>query len=47
MINNEGRVELTPIKTSLKDLKGILPSRQKKVTLEDMEKAILEEGGKI
>ncbi len=47
MINKEGKIELSPIKVRLKDLKGILPSPKKKVTLKDMENAIIDSGGKI
>ena len=47
MINKEGKIELSPIKVRLKDLKGILPLPKKKVTLKDMENAIIESGGKI
>lgn len=46
-INKEGKVELSPITTSLKDLKGILPPPPRKVSLEDMNKAIVDEGGRI
>jgi len=47
MINKEGKIELSPIKARLKDLKGILSSPKKKVTLKDMENAIIDSGGKI
>ncbi len=47
MINKEGKIELSPIKARLKDLKGILPLPKKKVTLKDMENAIIDSGGKI
>ena len=47
MINKEGKIELSPIKARLKDLKGILPPPKKKVTLKDMENAIIDSGGKI
>jgi len=47
MINKEGKIELSPIKVRLKDLKGILPPPKKKVTLKDMENAIIDSGGKI
>ena len=47
MINKEGKIELSPIKVRLKDLKGILPPPKKKVTLKDMGNAIIDSGGKI
>ncbi|MFZ2657055.1 MAG: AbrB/MazE/SpoVT family DNA-binding domain-containing protein [Victivallales bacterium] len=40
VIKEDGTIETVPIHTSLKSLKGILPRPAKKVTLEDMEKAI-------
>ncbi|MFQ5675085.1 MAG: AbrB/MazE/SpoVT family DNA-binding domain-containing protein [bacterium] len=47
IINGNGKVELSPVKVSIKDLKGILRSPEKPVSLEDMEKAIVESGGHI
>lgn len=46
-INKDGKIELSPIKVRLKDLKGLLPHPKKKVTLKDMEDAIIDSGGKI
>ena len=46
-INKDGKIELSPVKVRLKDLKGILPPPKKRVTLKDMENAIIDSGGKI
>jgi len=46
-INETGKVELSPIKATLMDLKGLLSPPKKKVTLADMKRAIEEEGGRI
>ena len=46
-INENGNIELTPLKSSVKDLKGILPAPQKAVSLQDMEEAISTAGGSI
>ncbi len=46
VVNRAGKVELTPVKTRLADLKGMLSPPGKEVSLADMEKAILEEGGR-
>ncbi len=40
VIRDDGTIETIPIHTSLKSLKGMLQQPMKKVTLEDMEKAI-------
>lgn len=47
VINEQGRVEMLPLQTRLKDLKGALPKPAKAVSLNEMEAAIIEEGGKI
>lgn len=39
----EGKALLIPIRNSLADLYGILPAKGKRVTLEDMQRAIEEE----
>ena len=36
----DGRAELTPISTPLRTLKTILPNTEKKLTLEEIERAI-------
>ncbi len=46
-INEAGKIEITPVRVSLKDLKGMLPAPKQPVSLEEMEQAILEEGGKV
>jgi antitoxin PrlF len=40
VIREDGTIETIPIHTALKSLKGILPKSMKRVSLEDMEKAI-------
>lgn len=46
-VTETGKVELSPIKTTLMDLKGMLRPPKKKVTIAEMKKAIEEEAGKI
>jgi len=40
VVNQTGKVELTPVKTPLTDLKGMLPAPDKEVSLEDIKKSI-------
>lgn len=47
MVNEAGKVELAPVKTSLKDLKGVLQPLEKDISLEDMEVAIRAQGGSV
>ena len=47
LIDENDKVFIFPIKTSMKQLKGMVPATQKKVTLADMEDAIEIEGSKI
>jgi len=47
MVNEAGKVELAAVKTSLKDLKGVLQPPDKDISLEDMEVAIREQGGSV
>jgi len=46
IINEKGGIEILPVRVSVKDLEGILPVLEKPVSLEEMEEAILEEGGR-
>ena len=46
-INAEGNLELTPVLHSIKNLKGLLKAPSKPATLDDMEAAIMDEGGKL
>ena len=39
-LRDDGRVEMIPKKSSMKELKGILPPPQHNITLADMEDAI-------
>ena len=39
-IDNEGEIRLIPVKSSVKELKGMVPPPNKKVSLEDMQEAI-------
>lgn len=43
IIDNTGNVILQPVKNSITDLKGIVPKPLKKVSLNDMQKAIEQE----
>jgi len=46
-IDNQGNLHLIPVKSSLKELKGMLPPAGKIVSIEEMQKAIeLEAVGK-
>lgn len=45
IINEAGKIELTPLTLRLTALKGLLPPPEKTVTLEEMAQAIAEEGG--
>ena len=45
-VRDDGRVELVPVTSSIKRLKGILPKPARAVSLEAMEKAIRERGGR-
>ncbi len=38
--DGSGNIILQPVKKSIKDLKGLIVKPQKKITLEDMQKAI-------
>ncbi len=44
-LTEDGRVEFVPATASLTSLKGMLPKPKKRVTLEDMKKAIAEGAG--
>jgi len=46
-INKNGNIELTPVKSSLKDLKGMLDAPSRPVSLEEMEEAIAQAGSSI
>ena len=39
-IDKEGTIRLVPVKSSVKELKGMLPPSNKKVSLDDMQEAI-------
>lgn len=47
LINEEGSVILTPLTIDVTELKGCLPKPQKKVTLEEMQKAIAKRGANL
>ncbi|MCK4558499.1 MAG: type II toxin-antitoxin system PrlF family antitoxin [Calditrichia bacterium] len=47
IIDREGAIRLVPVKSSVKELKGMVPPSNKKVSLEDMQNAIECEGKKI
>jgi len=40
MIDSDGNVKMVPIKSSIKDLKGIVPKPNKVVSLDEMQDAI-------
>ena len=45
--DDQGMVTIWPITQDVTQLKGIIKKPDKKVTLEDMQQTIVEEGGKI
>ena len=47
LIDENDNIIIFPIKTSLRDLKGMVPPPDKNVTLKDMDDAIILEGSKI
>ena len=40
MIDSDGNVKMVPIKSSIKDIKGIVPKPKKVVSLDEMQDAI-------
>jgi len=44
-IDKDGRVILSPLTTDVTELKHLLPKPKKKVSIEDMSKAIVKRGG--
>jgi AbrB family looped-hinge helix DNA binding protein len=40
LMDSEGNLRLIPLKSSIKDLKGMVPAAKRIVTLEEMQKAI-------
>lgn len=47
IINEKGHIEIIAVRVFVKDLEGMLPPPSKPVSLEQMEEAILKEGGRI
>lgn len=47
VIEEDGRVVLLPVTVKISELKGILPPPRKRVTVEDMKRAIREGGGRL
>jgi antitoxin PrlF len=43
-VDNEGSIVLVPIKSSVKELKGMVPAPEKNVSLEEMREAIESRG---
>ncbi|RMG32673.1 MAG: AbrB/MazE/SpoVT family DNA-binding domain-containing protein [Methanobacteriota archaeon] len=46
-INEDGRIEITPVRISLKELRGMLSPPKQTISLQEMEEAIHTEGGKL
>ena len=44
LIDNEGAIVLVPVKSSVKELKGMVPPPDKSVSLEEMQEAIESRG---
>ncbi|RMG92653.1 MAG: AbrB/MazE/SpoVT family DNA-binding domain-containing protein [Candidatus Dadabacteria bacterium] len=42
VVTDDGKIELIPLRGSVRDLKGVVPKPDKPVTLEEMESAIWE-----
>ncbi len=42
VVTDDGKIELIPLRGSVRDLKGVIPKPDKPVTLEEMESAIWE-----
>lgn len=47
LIDDNDKIFILPVKTSMTELKGMVPPPGKKVSLKDMEDAIILEGSKI
>lgn len=45
LLDENGKIILTPLNTDAKELKGFLPKPKKKVTLEAMRQIIIKRGG--
>jgi AbrB family looped-hinge helix DNA binding protein len=46
IIDEAGRVIITPLTVDVSSLKGLLPKPKKKVSIEDMKRAIIKRGGR-
>lgn len=46
LIDEKGKVVLTPLTSDIRELKGLLPKPQKHVTIEEMNQAIAKRGAK-
>ncbi len=47
LIDANGKVTLLPVTSDVKQLKGLVPKPTKPVTIKEMNRAILEEGGAL
>ena len=47
ILNNEGQVHMIPVKTSIKELKGMVPAPDKPVTIREMQEAIEKGAGRL
>jgi antitoxin PrlF len=47
IMDKKGRVHMIPVKTSIKEIKGMVPAPAKPVSLKEMHKAIEEGAGRL
>jgi AbrB family looped-hinge helix DNA binding protein len=47
LLDANGKVTLLPVTSDVKQLKGIVPKPKKAITINEMNRAILEEGGRL
>ncbi len=47
ILDNKGRVHMIPVKTSIQELKGMVPAPDKPVTIREMQEAIEKGAGRL